>query len=59
MKRSLITLGGPGKSFYLSAGPVFYRVCSKIETFARPSNCVANVGNDNEAQSRLPLCPVS
>ena len=33
------------KSFYLSGGPVFYRVCSKIETFARPflveaSSCI-------------------
>ena len=29
------------KSFYLYAGPVIYRVCSKIETFARPCKCVS------------------
>ena len=26
----------PVKSFYLVANPVFYRVCSKIETLATP-----------------------
>ena len=32
------------KSFYLSAGPVFYRVCSKIETFESPRSHVVILG---------------
>ena len=30
---AVITLECPDKSFYLSAGPVFYSACGKIETF--------------------------